>query len=387
MKDFMNFAFDKSARTIDADGRLHIAKSHISKATVNPYYGKEIPGYEELGLEPDKIYQLYRDPVELEKAAPTFQRLPVLSQHVPVTVDSPRPDLVVGAIGSDVSFSAPYLDADLCVWDAKAIAGIDTNSVRELSCAYRYVPIMEPGKTASGQAYDGRMTDIRGNHLALVEVGRAGSDVYAADSNPFEKGRPVKLNKKQASALRSGLMAQDATLSPEQLDSVIDALIGVEDNPEPTEPAPTPVVEDGTPGEKLRALLQGKVDEETLNAACALFPDAPAADELPLKKEEVKAAMDSALATQRAELLAATDAMRDVRPVVGDVMGMDSAEAIYGFALDHLKVDRKDVTGIPALRALFRVAQGAASQAKTTPAITQDAAAKAVQQFPGLARF
>ena len=169
----MKLAFDRSARRIDADGRLHVDRSHISKATVNPYYGKEIPGYEALGLQPDKVYRLLRDPVELERAAPTFARLPILSEHVPVTVDAPRPDLVVGAIGSEITFTPPYLDADLCVWDATAIAGIETDKVRELSCAYRYVPVMEPGEF-EGQPYDGRMTEIQGNHLALVEeIGRA----------------------------------------------------------------------------------------------------------------------------------------------------------------------------------------------------------------------
>ena len=70
----MKLAFDRSARRIDADGRLHVDRFHISKATVNPYYGKEIPGYEALGLQPDKVYRLLRDPVELERAAPTFAR-------------------------------------------------------------------------------------------------------------------------------------------------------------------------------------------------------------------------------------------------------------------------------------------------------------------------
>ena len=90
----MKLAFDRSARRIDADGRLHVDRSHISKATVNPYYGREIPGYEALGLEPDKVYRLFRDPVELERGAATFARLPILSEHVPVTVDAPRPDHV-----------------------------------------------------------------------------------------------------------------------------------------------------------------------------------------------------------------------------------------------------------------------------------------------------
>lgn len=411
----MKLAFDRSARRIDADGRLHVDRSHISKATVNPYYGKEIPGYEALGLQPDKVYRLLRDPVELERAAPTFARLPVLSEHVPVTVDAPRPDLVVGAIGSEVVFVAPYLDADLCVWDATAIAGIETDKVRELSCAYRYVPVMEPGEF-EGQPYDGRMTEIQGNHLALVEVGRAGSDVVVADRNPFNfKETAMKMSKlgkalfaalcaaspvlAADSALpalvgsanrktfdrkdvKAKLLALDADLDPQQLDNVIDALLDVEQDPKPVE---TPAAAaDESPADKLRAILAGKVDDATLEQACGLLAT-PAADEKPegeggMKKEEVTAAMDSL----RKELREANEAAREVRHIVGDV-AMDSAAEIYGFALDHMKVDRAGVEGAPALRALFKVA--AANKASTAPVhVAQDSAGLAAK-FPGAARF
>ena len=409
----MKLAFDRSARRIDADGRLHVDRSHISKATVNPYYGKEIPGYEALGLQPDTVYRLFRDPVELERGAATFARLPILSEHVPVTVETPRPDLVVGAIGSEVTFSAPYLDADLCIWDATAIAGIETDKVRELSCAYRYVPVMEPGEF-EGQPYDGRMTEIQGNHLALVEVGRAGSDVVVADRNPFNfKETAMKMSKlgkalfaalcaaspvlAADSALpalvgqanrntfdrkdvKAKLLALDADLVPQQLDNVIDALLDVEQDPKPVE---TPAAAaDESPADKLRALLAGKVDDATMEAACGLLAT-PAADEAEpgMKKEEVAAAMDGL----RKELREAEEARRDVRPIVGDVMGMDSAADVYGFALDHMKVDRAGVEGAPALRALFKVA--AANKASTAPVhVAQDSAGLAAK-FPGAARF
>lgn len=410
----MKLAFDRSARRIDADGRLHVDRSHISKATVNPYYGREIPGYEALGLEADKVYRLLRDPVELERGAATFARLPILSEHVPVTVDAPRPDLVVGAIGSEVVFTPPYLDADLCVWDATAIAGIETDKVRELSCAYRYVPVMEPGEF-EGQPYDGRMTEIQGNHLALVEVGRAGSNVVVADRNPFNfKETAMKMSKLgkalfaalcaaspvlaadsalpalvgnanrktfKPDEIKAKLLALDADLDPQQLDNVIDALLDVEQDPKPVE---TPAAAaDESPADKLRALLAGKVDDATLEQACALC-NAPAADEKSeecepgMKKEEVAAAMDSL----RKDLREANEAAREVRHVVGD-LAMDSAAEIYGFALDHMKVDRKGVEGAAALRALFKVA----TANKPTPVhVAQDSAGLAAK-FPGAARF
>lgn len=411
----MKLAFDRTARRIDADGRLHVDRSHISKATVNPYYGKEIPGYEALGLVPDKVYRLLRDPVELERGAATFARLPILSEHVPVTVDAPRPDLVVGTVGSEITFTPPYLDADLCIWDAAAIAGIETDKVRELSCAYRYVPVMESGEF-EGQAYDGKMTEIQGNHLALVEVGRAGSDVVVADRNPFTPRNPAmkmtKLGKALFAALcaaspvlaadsalpalvgpatrknfkkdevKGKLLALDASIDSNQLDAVLDAILDVEQDPKPVE---TPAAAaDESPADKVKAMLAGKVDDATIEQICSLMAPPAAADADPeepgMKKEEVTAAMDGL----RKELREAEEARRDVRAIVGDVMGMDSAAAVYGFALDHMKVDRAGVEGAPALRALFKVA---ASHKVASPVhVAQDSAGLAAK-FPGAARF
>lgn len=72
-----------SNRTIDVDGRLHLSKSNISKANVCQYMGAEIPGHQSLGLQPDKLYNLYRDADALAAAAPTFARLPILFKHIP----------------------------------------------------------------------------------------------------------------------------------------------------------------------------------------------------------------------------------------------------------------------------------------------------------------
>lgn len=435
----VKFAFDRSARTVDADGRLHIARSHISKAAVNPYYGEEIPDWKNLGLDSNRVYRLLRDPVELERGADTFKRIFILKKHVPLTVDNIANDeelkkLIIGSIGSDVEFKKPYLDADLCFWDSGAIAGIDTDQVRELSCAYRYVPVMEPGEY-EGEAYDGRMTEIKGNHLALVEFGRAGSDVVVADSNPFTKETQMKMTKLgkalfaslsaaspklaadsalpglvgtasrktfNAKDAKAKLIAMDSGIEPEKVDSIVDTLLDVEQDPNPMEPKPAV---DETPAGKLRAMLAGKVDDAVIEEACKLFampaadggnhdkdgnpyPRVAKDDDL-MNKEEVVAAMDSMakgltdkLTKQFREV---SEAQRDVRQVVGDVIGMDSAEAIYGFALDHMKIDRAGVDGVPALRALFKVASSKPA-ATVDLSIAQDSG-DLYKTFPNLSRF
>src|SRR4051812_27724304 len=141
----MALAYDKSLRSFDADGRMRVEVCNISKANVCPYLGAEIPDAELLGLDPNRIYQLYRDPGELFAAADSFRNLPILMTHVPVSAEAPRQELIVGTIGSDVRFEAPYLKASICVWTAEAISLIERGIQEQLSSAYRYVADMSPG--------------------------------------------------------------------------------------------------------------------------------------------------------------------------------------------------------------------------------------------------
>ncbi len=174
-------ALDKdSVRSIDGAGRMHVASAHISKATVNPYYGKEIPGFENLGLDPEHLYHLLRCPVELEKAASTFNGVQLLLKHSPVSAEDHRADEIVGTVGTSGIFNDPFLDNELIIWSQEGIDLIESGLQQELSCGYSYVPVMEPG-VFNGERYDGRMTNIEGNHVALVSKGRAGPEVIVGD--------------------------------------------------------------------------------------------------------------------------------------------------------------------------------------------------------------
>lgn len=173
-----------SVRSKDADGHLRVEITPISKANVCPYYGREIPGWQDLGLDPERVYNLYRDPEELAKGAETFAGKPVLIIHKGVKADDHPREIVVGAIGDNVLFEPPYLKAPLTIWDGEAIGLIEREEQRELSSSYRYKPVMVAGTAPDGTRFDGRMTEIYGNHVALVEKGRAGEDVLVQDTMP-----------------------------------------------------------------------------------------------------------------------------------------------------------------------------------------------------------
>lgn len=175
-------AFDEaSVRSYDKDGRLRVEKAHISKANICPYYGREIPGFEKLGLEPDRIYQLFRDPEELKKAAPSFNNIQILLRHIPTSPDDPQKDVWVGTTGTDAEFNDPYLDNSLAFHVRDGIDAVESNEQKELSAGYYYDPDMTPGEYM-GQKYDGVMRNLVANHLCLVREGRAGSDVVVGDT-------------------------------------------------------------------------------------------------------------------------------------------------------------------------------------------------------------
>ena len=200
--DKLIFDNKASVRTIDDNGYLHVALTPISKANVNPYYGAEIAGYDELGLDPNRIYYGLREPDELAKAAPTFNGLPVLLDHHQVNAENPKKEFTVGSTGTDAVFDGVYLKNSLSITDAEAIRAIEDGTAKEISCAYRFRPDFTAGEfeMPNGEKihYDFVMRDISGNHVALVAEGRAGHDVRVADSAPQikQKRSEKTLNKR-----------------------------------------------------------------------------------------------------------------------------------------------------------------------------------------------
>lgn len=421
-------AFDRSSvRHVDSDGRLHVKIANISKAAINPYLGREInavmegePGWQP--LEDDKLYKLLRDPEELRKGAPTFNNLPLLSTHEAVSADDHKPALVVGSLGTDADYEHPFLTNSLVVWAKHGIDGIESDEQKELSSSYRYKADMTPGEY-EGEAYDGVMRDIVGNHVALVSKGRAGPEVVIGDSAletetmskktlklttagaftagvvaaailpklakdtaldfgaVFGKLDPKKPLKDQRPALLEGLktvkLAKDASLDDvtglldklEKKEGGVDAAEILEPNAAPIADPEEEAMDAGGLGkvmEYLKTCVGRALTEEDL----AKLGEIGASDEEPdleagpdgamdekddkdgkEKKDMVdKKAMDAAIAKVKTDTLKLANdiaAARDfVEPWVGKIassVAFDSAEAVYGKALEMRGLQTKDV--------------------------------------------
>lgn len=366
-----SLAFDRaSVRTIDANGRLQVSRTNISKANVNAYYGREIPRSEELGLEPNKLYRLWRHPDELRKAAKTFNNIPVLSKHIPDFPTDPPNEFRVGVTHSNAEFDGTYLTVGMSIWDNSAIAGIESGEQRELSASYKYVADMTPGVTPDGEPYDGVMRDIFGNHEALVPDGRAGPDVLVADSLPPELNHMRKHKVAAIRATLKPLLAQDADLEAE----VRKALLALDEAEKEDEKENKPADDEDDDEKDKKKTADDEDDDEDKDKKKT------AEDEDDEEDDKVsKTAMDSAirLAADSATKKAAEnfrkirEAEQVVRPLIGDVVAMDSAEDVYRTALEQSGVD---IAGVHPSAYPAMVKMAISQKENSRPVIAQDSA-------------
>lgn len=396
-----------SRRHTDENGFLHVSRSHISREQVTEYLGEEVPDWEALGLVKDRLYQVYRPGEELAKAAATCNGLPILWHHHHESADEPQVEHRIGSMGTDAVYEGGYLDNSLVFTVADAIAAIEDGSCRELSLSYFYDPDPTPG-VWNGQPYDIIMRNIRGNHLALVETGRAGPSVAVADAAPKEgdmkkktandesveqqemeaaqeikegaetilslhtrtpDGQIVDIveDEDKAAAIRRIVeqVAAEADLTPEQVEKLATRLSDVAYAPATGDGDPTPAAEDDDPSDQLETEAEKKAFADGVKYAERLLKKPDEREKLDREHEaegmerKLKAAEDSALKRMQA----ISDAKDTVRPWVGEVranLAQDDAANIFGAALDALGVDRRG-TPRQAWEGMFRVAVAAQS--------------------------
>lgn len=337
-------AMDKSARSYDANGHLLVDKTIITKAAVNPYLGSSIPRWKELGLDPNKEYMLLRDPEELRKALPTFKSLQLLLKHIPVHATEPEKESTIGSIGSDIDMDdGGRVWSSLRVFDQEGINYIESKALGELSAGYAYTADMTSG-TFNGVHYDGIMRNIHGNHVAIVERGRIGSDAIIADSIEGQlMAKNVVLKKGSLAKLREQLGMDSA----EDLKKVILAVHGslaldeddkkAEDEDDKKAEDEDDVIEAEDEDDK-----QTQADKDNESEAMRL--KAREKREEKDRERDKEQAQDSAMIEQRAveRVTALFEAKDIVKPIVGEI-ACDSAEDAYKTALNQLGVDTKGV--------------------------------------------
>lgn len=203
-------------KQVDHNDFWYIKDNPLSKVGVFPYLGKQISSE----LEPDKIYQVYRPAEELlsEATVNSFKLLPIVDDH---TMLGTEPGMmpaeekgVHGTSGSDVYGKDGKLYGDLKIYSETLKDEIEAGK-KELSMGYFCDYELTPG-TFDGQHYDAVQRNIRGNHIALVEEGRMGSDVRVMDRK-ITMDSMKEINSMVKSAKRGNRQAFDEDVDKREL--------------------------------------------------------------------------------------------------------------------------------------------------------------------------
>jgi len=147
-----------------ADGSL-VAEGFLTRTGVFTYRNQD-----------GSVRREYRPPSEVfnEDSMASFAMVPVTDDHPPEAVTSRNAkQFAVGMIGESVRKSDSHVAASILVFDDAVIRKMDSGKT-QLSCGYEADLVMESGETPDGERYDAIQTNIRGNHVAIVDVGRAG---------------------------------------------------------------------------------------------------------------------------------------------------------------------------------------------------------------------
>lgn len=183
-------------RTNDGNGHLYVTGCILTSACVSEYLGSEITGYEQFGLDATKRYGVLRPREEIVKAIDTYKGLPLLDIHIAVDPENPQEKLRIGTAGTDAVMEGNDLVNTIIVETRAAIDAIekaddgDPKGKKCLSVGYKYDIVKEDG-VFEDKKYQFKMTNIRGNHVALVDEGRV-DGAQIADSNINIKNNNLK---------------------------------------------------------------------------------------------------------------------------------------------------------------------------------------------------
>ncbi|MBX4889781.1 DUF2213 domain-containing protein [Rhizobium bangladeshense] len=159
------------------DGYL-VADARIARTGIQTYLGSEV------GKPDMSTVRVYRPGSEVfaEDTLKSAAHRPVTNDHPPQMVTSENwKKFAVGQTSDEITGEGIFIRVPLMVSDEATIKDIEAGK-QELSAGYTCDLDFTAGVTPTGDAYDAIQKNIRINHVAVVQHGRAGSKVRIGDA-------------------------------------------------------------------------------------------------------------------------------------------------------------------------------------------------------------
>ena len=178
--------------------RLQIGESHrtsegylavrarAARAGIYDYLGREIdPDGKHFAA--DQTVKVYRPEEEVfaKDSVHSFLMKPITDDHPSKPVTAGNWAQLAKGVNAGAMRDGEFLAFDLVLMDAGLIDAVERGK-RELSNGYQSEIVIESGITADGKPYDAIQRAMRGNHIAVVDKGRAGDKCRIGDAAPCE---------------------------------------------------------------------------------------------------------------------------------------------------------------------------------------------------------
>ena len=330
-----------SKRVVDINGWITIKDNPILKAGIFPYLGSEIGQGE-----PSRVYKVLRSEEELSKpeTIKSFELVPLINEHFVLGELGTDTDdkSIDGIVGESIYFEAPYLKSNIKVFGKHIKKLIEVGKI-ELSAGYscKYIPV------ENNPDYDFIQTDIRANHLALVEAGRNGSDVAVQDALKFT------LDSKELLMNLEDILAQISALSEEDKAKLLATLKPAED--------------ENTDVEKEVAKDEEKeVATDTENKEVAKDEEKTVAKD----EEKTDEAIVNKIISEVAEIKEIANEIEQATGKEIPSVAMDSKAKLVAYGLDKLKIKAKKGEELATLRGYLQHKRAD----KYEPIVAQDSA-------------
>lgn len=348
----------------------------------------------ELGIGGNEIVKVYRSPEEVfsKSAIASFEGKPVTDEHPPDLLTPETVNIFVKGTTQNVRQDTKETDlliGDLVIYDSVLINEINQGK-REVSCGYECT-YKDNGDGTYSQV------GICGNHVAVVEAGRAGDRVAIKDSKiQKEKGEKKNMAKKKVtkSILQAiGLKHYLADAEPEEVaDALNEIAEGCDENPEIEQTqsnddgnselaalnakmdklisilsnGAAPKAEDEEPesaiDELINALEKGKEtttgdEEESVTVPAEQMSDEDIPDGVVQSQAELP--VNPLPNTDSAAMLMA---LKAIRPVIADIPDKKARKKACDSVISQFKVATKTTTSNNAYASIMKAQRSSAAQ-------------------------
>ncbi len=251
-----------STRETTPEGFLSVI-ADFARSGIQEYYAGELPR-EQLPAnfqnDPHTIIRLLRSEDEVFdiQSMKSFAHKPVTAGHPPKFVDNKNyRDYQIGFSKGKVDRNNDRLRVGLTIQDSEIITKVN-DGLDQLSAGYESEVVWSPGVDDQYGPYDAIQTKIRGNHIAVVDKARGGSELRINDSWPTATTKPKQKGEDMPDTVKreiNGIAVEFSDQGAQAVDHVLKRLDASETK---VESLKTQLKDVQTKAEK----LQGELDVE-----------------------------------------------------------------------------------------------------------------------------